>query len=112
MSITKDIEFSYEKEEVQKKECIFLIITYTEDKKEKKLKLNMEEKSMNDLNDINNFILTSIMNGIEINFCFNKPKGLDDDSVICKVINSIIEVYKKEYKEIIEENIRNGFICS
>lgn len=108
MSQEININFSYSNEEKECKKFNYLIIQYNENSEEQELKLNLEEESLNELDKINDFILISIMNQKKINFILMNEENTPD--VEKEIINSIIEVYQKEYSEIINEINNSGLL--
>jgi len=74
----------------------------------KKLIINIEEESLEEIKELNNFILDEIGKNGELNFTHTDNNN--ENFTIKKIIDSIIEIYNKEYKEI--KDFINETTCS
>lgn len=66
----------------------------------KEIKLNIEEESLNKIDEINDFIIENI-EAVE----FEKNYLFDDGKNVSKIANKIIELMEKEISEIREKKI-------
>ena len=89
------IKFSTKVNEGKQK---YLIIKLNDDKT---LELNMNSESLNEMDELNNFVLENIIEN-EIKFEI-EDKKYEDKSIQYLVMEEIVKLLEKEYKEVKED---------